>query len=185
MWILPSFFPPKLAPNSKVWRGHLRQGSQDFIDYINGLGNFRGISGLIHPDQAVFHWEFWICQFFWIFPPPSAAQMQCNCFPAIRIRSANQRIENKNKSESWVLFLRVMEKKQHFLLIFSITLKSETLDLWKVNTECNSILLCLFPQPFGEINTKELHKIRYLLLWFHRYSEKRPSTYRFYVSYLN
>ena len=94
------FFPPKTAPKSKVWRGHLRRGSQDFIDYINGLGNFRGISGLIHPDQAVFHWEFWICQFFWIFPPPSAAQMQCSCFPAIRIRSANQRIENKNKSES-------------------------------------------------------------------------------------
>ena len=96
MRILPSFFPPKTAPKSKVWRGHLRQGSQDFIDCINGLGNFRGISGLIHPDQAVFHWEFWICHFFWIFPPPSAAQMQCNCFPAIRIRSANQRIENKN-----------------------------------------------------------------------------------------
>ena len=58
MWILPSFFPPKTAPKSKVWRGHLRRGSQDFIDYINELGNFRGISGLIHPDQAVFHWEF-------------------------------------------------------------------------------------------------------------------------------
>ena len=54
-----------------------------------------------------------------------------------------------------------MEKKQHFLLIFSITLKSETLDLWKVNTECNSILLCLFPQPGLEINTIELHKIKY------------------------
>ena len=55
MRILPSFFSPKTAPKSKVWRGHLRQGSQDFIDCINGLGNFRGISGLIHPDHAVFH----------------------------------------------------------------------------------------------------------------------------------
>ena len=49
------FFSPKTAPKSKVWRGHLRQGSQDFIDSINGLGNFRGILGLIHPDHAVFH----------------------------------------------------------------------------------------------------------------------------------
>ena len=174
MWILPSFFPPKTAPKSKVWRGHLRQGSQDFIDYINELGNFRGISGLIHPDQAVFHWEFWICLFF-NFPASKCSPNAVNCFPAMRIRSANQRIENKNKPESWVLFLRVMEKKQHFLLIFSITLKSETLDLWKVNTECNSILLCLFPQPGGEINTIELHKIWYLLLWFHPLSRNSAS----------
>ena len=170
MWILPSFFPPKTAPKSKVWRGHLRRGSQDFIDYINELGNFRGISGLIHPDQAVFHWEFWICQFFWIFPPPNPQSHQNK--PRLQ---ANQNEENKNKSESWVLFLRVMEKKQHFLLIFSITLKSETLDLWKVNTECNSILFCLFPQPGGGINTTELHKIRYLLLWFHPLSRKSAS----------
>ena len=75
-----------------------------------------------------------------------------------------------------------MEKKQHFLLIFSITLKSETLDLWKVNTECNSILLCLFPQPSGEINTTEWHKIRYLLLWFHHFCNKPASKACLYIS---
>ena len=76
-----------------------------------------------------------------------------------------------------------MEKKQHFLLIFSITLKSETLDLWKVNTECNSILSFLFPQPGGEINTIELHKIRYLLLWFHPLSRNSASmTYLYSLS---
>ena len=51
-----------------------------------------------------------------------------------------------------------------------------------VNTVFYVILFWLFPKPGGGINTIELHKIRYLLLWFHRYSKKRLSISTLYIN---
>ena len=71
-----------------------------------------------------------------------------------------------------------------FLTDFSITLNQGLWTSENVNTECWSILFCLFPQPGGGINTIELRKIRYLLLWFHRFSNNWASMTCLYISCL-
>ena len=67
-------------------------------------------------------------------------------------------------------------------MIFPSLFIRDSWPLQKVNTGCFSILFCLFPQPGGGINTIELHEIRYLLLWFHRYSKKRLSISTLYIN---
>ena len=104
---------------------------------------------------------------------------------AIKISPASQPIKirkTKTNQSPEFFFFESDGKETAFLTDFFHHSKSETLDLWKVNTECNSILLFLFPQPGGEINTMEWHKIRYLLLWFHHFSNKPASKACLYIS---